>query len=40
MQRKHIFRAITELFGNISKSGNILGGDLYRTWTVKYSLIC
>ena len=35
MQRKHAFRVIPGLFGNIRKSGNILGGDFYRTWTVK-----
>ena len=38
MQRKHVFRVITGLFGNISKSRNIWGGDFYRTWTVKLTL--
>ena len=38
MQRKHIFHVIPGLFGNISKSGNIWGGDFYRTWTVKLIL--
>ena len=38
MKRKHVFRVIPGLFGNISKSGNIVGGDFYRTWTVKQTL--
>ena len=35
MQRKHVFRVILGLFGNISIPGNIWGGDIFRTWTVK-----
>ena len=38
MQRKHVFRVIPRVFGNFSKSGNIWGGDFYRTWTVKLTL--
>ena len=38
MQRKHIFRVIPGVFGNISKSGNIWGGDFYHTRTVKLTL--
>ena len=38
MQRKHVFRLITRLFANISKSGNIWGGNFYRSWTVKLTL--
>ena len=38
IQGKDVFRVIPGLFGNISKSGNIWGGDFYRTWTVKLTL--
>ena len=37
MQRKHVFRVIPGLFGNM-KLGNIWGGEFYRTWTVKLTL--
>ena len=35
MQRKDVFRVISGLFGNISKSGDIWGEDFYRPSTVK-----
>ena len=39
MQRKHVFSVVPGLFGNISKSRNIWGGDFHRTWTVKVTLL-
>ena len=38
MQRKQVFRIISGVFGNISKSGNIWKGGFYLTWTEKLSL--
>ena len=38
MQRKHGFRVIPGMSGNISKSGDIWGGDFYSTCTVKLTL--
>ena len=38
MQQKHVFRVVLGLFDNISKSGNIWGGDFYCAWTVKLTL--
>ena len=32
------FHVIPGLFDNIRKSGNIWGGDFYRSWTVKLTL--
>ena len=38
MEWKYVIHVIPRLIGNISKPGNIWGGDFYRTWTVKLSL--